>query len=261
MFLRLPSQSPIATSESAQVVSDGKGDGGYLIEGSCIYSEAGNYVIPVTIYSNNDLFGTVYATVSVSDAALAVTPATGLQEGENAPFQSVTVATFTDADSYSSPDDFIALITWEPGHTTAGTVTYDSASQQYSVCGDYTYGQAASKTVQVQLLDAGGNQATTSTALQVTDPYTLTLTPAPLQLDDLNSGDMEQMVQLSDTDTAAISSDFTGTMTWGRPPAIAPWFPRTGAVSTFMPRRARPLPARTSRSRWRQTMGAALRRA
>ena len=205
--------SPVASSESAEVVADANGDGGFQVQGACIYSDAGTYVIPVTIYAGNDLFGTVYATVSVSDAALAITAATGLQAVEQTPFQGITVATFTDANSYASPDDFLARITWQDGQTSTADVTQTGAGQ-FAISGDYTYEEAGSKTIQVQVFDNAGNQATTDATVDVEAPYTLTVNAAAqLALDDLSG--MVQVASFSDTDPAAVSADFTATMSWG----------------------------------------------
>ena len=200
-------------------VSDGNNDGGFLAESQHTYFWPGNYYIPVDICSYNRFspVETVYATVSVSDAAVSITPATvfGL---ENTPLSVppaplTTVATFAAA-GQDLPDAFLALITWEPGHTSAGMVGYDSSNACYTISGDYTYEQTGWYAVTVQLYDAGGNQFTATSTVNVNDGA-LTPTPVELPIDNLIEGGMLKVAHFTDADPAAVSSDYAAAIDWG----------------------------------------------
>ena len=196
------------TDYSAEVVPSGNG---YVVEGTNLYAEAGNYAVRVDIYTASGSLGTVYDTVSVSDPAISIAPATGLQADVDTQFTR-TVATFTDPNTQAVSGDFIARITWENGNTSTGTVNFDDGSG--TISGNYTYGQTGPQTIKVELYDVGGAEAHTTVSMQV-NPGTLDVVPVPFAIDDLNAGDMVQVASLSDTDVAAVSGNYTATMNWG----------------------------------------------
>ncbi len=196
------------TDYSAEVVPSGNG---YVVEGTNLYAEAGNYAVRVNIYTASGSLGTVYDTVSVSDPAISIAPATGLQADVDTQFTR-TVATFTDPNTQAVSGDFIARITWENGNTSTGTVNFDDGSG--TISGNYTYGQTGPQTIKVELYDVGGAEAHTTVSMQV-NPGTLDVVPVPFAIDDLNAGDMVQVASLSDTDVAAVSGNYTATMNWG----------------------------------------------
>ena len=130
-----------------------------MVEGTHDYGQPGNYSVPVSGLPE----GIVYATISVGDP-LAVASGTALTGVANTPLVSpphtITVATFTDANSQASASDFLALITWESPagvpHISSGTVAYAGGSG--AISGDYTYEQPGSYPVKVQLFDIAGNE-------------------------------------------------------------------------------------------------------
>ena len=61
----------------------------------------------------------------------------------------------------------------------------------------------------VQLYDASGLVAATSEQTMQVVPGTLSVTTLPLAIDELNAGGMVEVAQFSDTDPAAVSSEYT----------------------------------------------------
>ena len=70
------------------------------------------------------------------------------------------MATFT-AQAPSRPGDFLALLTWQSGCISMGTVAYDSTNG-YTISGDYTYEQPDWYPVSVQVFDTSGTQISAS---------------------------------------------------------------------------------------------------
>ncbi len=134
----------------------------YVVEGTNVYDTVGNKLIQLHIYDTDGEFSPfeVWATISVTDDVLAITPAAGLQGVENTPFQGLTVATFT-AQAPSRPGDFLALLTWQSGCISMGTIAYDSTNG-YTISGDYTYEQPDWYPVSVQVFDTSGTQISAS---------------------------------------------------------------------------------------------------
>ena len=112
--------------------------------------------------------------------------------------------------------DFAAIIDWGSGHETIGTVTQVSGTNEFSISGSYTYPDTGTQSAHVYLYD--------STGLVTSDTATINVTATPLDvtaaaqvpIDDLNAGDTVQVAQFTDAgNPAAVSADFTATMTWG----------------------------------------------
>ena len=132
---------------TASIVSDG--EGGFLVQGSHTYAEAGQYSIPIEIFYT-PLGGPVgplcslHATATVSDAALEDPAwAASLNPVANAPLSDpplspVTLATFTVPNPNAADSYFAAIITWQPGHQTSGTVAQVPGTDQYTVSGSYS---------------------------------------------------------------------------------------------------------------------------
>jgi hypothetical protein len=90
-----------------------------------------------------------------------------------------TVATFTDGNAAAPLSDFTALITWDDGTATPGTVS--GASGSYTVSGTHTFAAFANvHTVTVTIYDKGGKTATASD---------LVIDPAPAAVSDNPNSD------------------------------------------------------------------------
>src|SRR5205085_2088367 len=83
---------------------------------------------------------------------------------EGASTDTVTVATFTDANPNAAPNEFTATIAWGDGTTSAGTIAAQPGGG-FIITGAHSYAQEGSYAVTTAIADAGGSTATaTSTA-------------------------------------------------------------------------------------------------
>ena len=81
--------------------------------------------------------------VVVTGSAVTAIPGT--------PFDNVLVATFTDPEGADPLSAYIANIDWGDGQSSAGTITYDSGTQIFSVYGSYTYPSPGNDTITVTI--------------------------------------------------------------------------------------------------------------
>ena len=94
----------------------------------------------------------------------------------NTPFQG-TVATFTDADPGGTVSDYTATIDWGDGSPLdQGTISAQGSG--FVVTGSHTYTQAGSPTITVQITDAGGATASTTSTVNAPPLDHLVLAPA-----------------------------------------------------------------------------------
>lgn len=138
---------------SAGTVLAGAGPGRFIVRGTHTYVEVGTYAVGVAI---NDLGGSTAqasSTATVADAALSGA-AVNFTTARNRLFTGV-VATFSDANPYSSASDFTATIAWGDGHSSAGTVSVRSGGG-FQVTGSHTYTKKGNYTFTVTILDRDG---------------------------------------------------------------------------------------------------------
>jgi hypothetical protein len=149
-------------SPSSTGAIGGPAGGPFTVTGSHTYTEEGSRAVAVTITDIDTTSNTATAnsTATVADAALT---AIGLNL-ISGPAYDGPVATFTDANSFSTGADFTATIDWGDGSAaTSGTVT---GGGPYTVNGSHTYGSLGFFTIKVHIVDDGGSTAdATSTVL------------------------------------------------------------------------------------------------
>ena len=154
------------------------GSGGVLdVAGSHLYSESGTYSITTTLNGPGASNTTTTNTVIVGDAPLTVIPTT-ITATEGTQASNVTVATFTDGNSYASSTDYSASIDWgDNSPSTGGTITGNA------IVGSHTYAEGGSYPVVVTLTDVDGSIASDESTAAVTDqplsPTSLTISSSP----------------------------------------------------------------------------------
>jgi parallel beta-helix repeat protein len=90
----------------------------------------------------------------------------------------VVVATFTDPSGPGPLSNYSADIQWGDGATSAGTVTFDSASGTFFVIASHTYGEDGSRTLTVTVHRLGGPDVVINGAAIVAEPpIVVTLAP------------------------------------------------------------------------------------
>jgi hypothetical protein len=110
------------------------------VSGSHMYTEEGSYTITVTVYHDSAPAATPVTTAaSVSDPAVDAIGDFVVNAVEGADSGSQPVATFTDPGGDEPLDEYSATINWGDGHTSSGTITYDSGV--FTVSGNHTYAE------------------------------------------------------------------------------------------------------------------------
>jgi hypothetical protein len=125
------------------------------------------------------------------------------------------VAVFTDDNPAAAPTDFTTTIDWGDGSpTTAGTITISSGA--FGVIGQHTYSDEGSFTATVTISDnpPGTGTATTTDAATIREADSLAGSPATFSAQS-GSPFSGQVATFTDTNTAAVVSDFTATINWG----------------------------------------------
>ena len=124
----------------------------YTVTGNNTYAEEGTHTVSVSISDDGGNTTSATSTATIADAALSAASGVAVSATEGADTGLVAVATFKDANPGDHSADFTATINWGDGNTSAGTVSYDSITQTYTVSGNNTYAEEGSHTVSVSPL-------------------------------------------------------------------------------------------------------------
>jgi hypothetical protein len=182
-----------------------------LAANNVAYAEEGNHAVTVTITDQGGSTVTVNSAAAVADAALSASTS-GISPAEGSSFTGV-VASFTDADANGTASDYTATITWGDGHTTTGSVSPNQANG-FDVAGTHTYAEDGAYTLNVQISDAGGATASTSTSITVAD--------AALNASGTSVSATEgaaftgQVAAFRDPGTDGTAADYSALITWAK---------------------------------------------
>jgi hypothetical protein len=150
--------------------------GPFTVTGSHTYTEEGTPTPSVTVADSTvtapDNVAVATGSATISDASLSATPHSLAPQTTGVPSPAMTVATFTDANSYATASDFTATIAWGDGDTNPETVTgpsggvftvADAGGHAYATHGTGTFNPV------VTILDDGGSPATATDTVAVAD--------------------------------------------------------------------------------------------
>jgi hypothetical protein len=165
-----------APSSNGQIVDHG--DGTFDVQLSYTYAEElTGQTFSVVVTDNQSQASGSTSSFSVADAPLTDTstpPSVQPSATAGTSTNTLTVATFTDANAGDHTGDFTAAIHWGDGKDSAGTVSYDSSTGAYSVTGShvYTVPNSSGYLVTADVSDDGGSK------LVGYGKTTVTVTPA-----------------------------------------------------------------------------------
>jgi PKD repeat protein len=189
------------------------GPGMYEVSGMHTYAAPGTYSVVVTFSDDPPGTATAQVTSTANVAAGLAVTAVDFSTPEGTLFNG-TVATFSDADTTKTPASFTTTIAWGDGTTTPGTVTGGPGS--FSVSGQHTYADEGSFpfTVTVTETGAGGLTASDTGTATVSEADVLSGSPVTFAAQ-ANVPFTGVVAVFTDTNTAAVPSDFTATIDWG----------------------------------------------
>ena len=151
-------------SSSAGAVSFNSSLGQFQVTAGHAYKLPATYHPQISITSAGGNGGTI-AKVYVADAPLHPFPTTITASAGKA-FSGV-VGSFTDSDPNQKLSYYTSTITWGDGHTSAGTIAFNTLTHRYDVSGTNTYAAGGSFPVNVFIADTGGMNLKISSAASV----------------------------------------------------------------------------------------------
>jgi hypothetical protein len=189
--------------------------GTYTVTGSASYVEEGTYAVTVDVMDigGSKLTAIGKTTVTVADAALTVTsfnPPTGAVAGVNT--GTLTVATFTDANTTRDISDFTAVVAWGDGSTDTLTGAnggiLPNPDGSFHVVASHTYPRALfNATFSVTVTDVGGSTVSESALISVE------LNVIGQRITATENASVQQVTVATFTD--ANVTTYTATVDWG----------------------------------------------
>ncbi|HQU45447.1 MAG: hypothetical protein B7Z73_00935, partial [Planctomycetia bacterium 21-64-5] len=146
-------------------------NGNLAVYGSHQYSSDGTYAIDVDIHSprgGSDALVEVNADVSTPPVQITGDLPVNLSAGNDTVNQALV--TFVDPAGADAPSNYQATIYWGDNQSSAGTVNFDSSSDQFVVSGEHTYAGAGTYTVTVDVVHGNSPSAGSFFQITVTDP-------------------------------------------------------------------------------------------
>jgi PKD repeat protein len=144
----------------------------FSVKGTHTYADQGGQAIQVTLHHEATSDVTVVSSAIIADAPVTFNGGTGVTATEGVAL-SGAIATFTDANPNPLPVDFIdAIIDWGDGTSDIGDKIgrVSIAGGTLTVSGTHTYAEDGTYTVSVFLQDIGGQRATGTLTIVVTEP-------------------------------------------------------------------------------------------
>jgi phospholipase C len=186
------------------------GNGDFDVAGSNTYAVAGSYPITVVIADNGGTTVTVDSSATVSDVPLQATPES-VAPTAGTPFRGV-VAVFADLGSDGNVAEYATTIAWGDGNTSAGSIA-GSLGAGFTVTGTNTYKNAGSYSVQVTIDDQGGQSATVSGTVIVSN---VGLTASGTLITPTAGNPFTGVVaSFTNPNPGTGSGDYSATITWG----------------------------------------------
>jgi hypothetical protein len=156
------------STSTAGVITQPNGIGtGFVVSGSHTYAEEGaSYSIKVSITDMGGSTASATSTADVSDPAVLATGGFTVSGTEAVDSSSQIVATFKDPAGPETLANYSATVAWGDGSTSAGTISFDSGTQVFTVSGHHTYAEQGTPTIAVTIHhDSAADATVTSSAL------------------------------------------------------------------------------------------------
>jgi hypothetical protein len=196
----------------------GGGNATFTVTGTHTYGDEASAIVAVTLTqtSGGTAMATANSTATVGEGDVLTAGTAPVSTGTEGTSFTGTVATFTDTLLTNVASDFTAVITWEDGTTSAGTVT--GANGSFSVTGTHTFSDEGSLSISVTVTDDAPGTATltaTSTATVAEGDVLTAGTGTTLTATEGTSVSNVTVATFTDSLTTNVASDFAAVITWG----------------------------------------------
>ncbi len=181
----------------------------YDVSGGTTFAEEGTYAPSVLIRDGGGATITATDTATVADAALSGSGVN--QSPPEGTTLTAVVANFSDADPAGTASDYSATVTWGDGHSSPGTIAYNTSTHSGTVTATDSFGEEGSVyNGSVAITDSGGSHITLTFTTTVVDA-----TPVVTSASNL-SGNEGQTLSFTGafTDTGTLDTH-TATINWG----------------------------------------------
>src|SRR5262249_55631714 len=136
-----------------------------MVIGNHLYAEEGSFPIMIKITDVGGSTASATNSAAVADPAVLATGGFTITGTETVDTGIQTVATFTDPAGAETLSNYSATIAWGDANTSAGTITFDSGTQVFTVSGNHTYAEEGKLTITVTIHhDAAPDAMVTSSA-------------------------------------------------------------------------------------------------
>jgi hypothetical protein len=191
------------------------GGGLFALRASHTYAEEARFTLSVAVLDVGGSSLTASRGIQVADAPLTGVVLHNPQATEGIGTGTITVATFTDANSAAPASDFTATVTWGDGTSSAASVVGTGTRGSFAVLAGHTYAEDGIRSVGVQISDVGGASASRGLLIAVADaPLSPLIIANPGATEGVSTGTFT-LATFSDANTSAASTDFTAIIRWG----------------------------------------------
>jgi uncharacterized repeat protein (TIGR01451 family) len=199
------------TSSTGQITQSA---GVFTVSGSHSYTEEGSYTITVTIHHDTATDVSVTSSSSVADQGVTATGLFNITAVEGTSSASQTVATFADPAGAEAVANYSAQIDWGDHATSTGTITFDSATQAFSVSGSHAYAEEGTDTITVTITHETEASDVVTSSATVADAALSFNRNAGLTVNE-GATFSGAVATFTDGTPNAPVSDFSATIQWG----------------------------------------------
>ena len=182
----------------------------YTVLGQHVYTNEGPAVITVTIVHGTAPNTTVTSTAQVADAPVVAQGGITILATSGVPLVGQTVATFYDPVGVDPLDVYSAKINWGDGPSaSAGALSYNSATNIFTVSGNHTYASGGQFTITVTIHHETALDTTTTSKANVSGP------PFAATLASITATETVSFNGVVATLSGATANGLSATINWG----------------------------------------------
>lgn len=206
------------STSSAGTVTFNSSTAKFQVSGTHTYAAVGSFNATVNISDPEGGSAAPVAKATVADAAITPIAAT-INATPGKAFTGV-VGSFTDGDPAAPASYFTATVTWGDGHSSAGTIAYNSTAKRFDVTGTNTYATANTYAISIAVKDTGGASAAIKSTAKVsttTPPANSVLKGTGVSITELKGSAFAGVLlaTFSDTNPSQTPGYYTTTINWG----------------------------------------------
>ncbi|HVX09559.1 MAG TPA: DUF4214 domain-containing protein [Pirellulales bacterium] len=188
----------------------------FTVTGSHVYLTPGSEFIRITISHDIAPNAIVADPVTVNDPSLVATGGYSFTAVEGALSATQRLATFSDPGILDPLNEYGATIDWGDGSSSsAGTVTYNSSSQLFTVTGQHQYSLYGNYPIKVTLSNDAAVPVTVTASATVTDPPVQAIGGATVSALEYRPFASQQLALFTDPGGAESLSHYAATINWG----------------------------------------------